>query len=149
MAPQGDRLRRVSHVDWTDAAVNDLREVVANAALSRELMCIAWTELREHPDRDDADEGSGLDGLLWRRGITRERRASLASDDLQIDREYQAWDFVMVYRMRNLLERRRHLLNGFVILRVVSSAQFFAEYLAGMSEPDDAELAQPRDRLVE
>ena len=119
----------MSHVDWTDQAIQHLREVVRDPNIINELMCLAWNELRAQPDAEDLDEGEGHSGLLWRRGISRERRRSLQPSDLDADAEYQAWDFVLIYRMRNLAERTRHLKAGFVILRVVANTQLFGEYL--------------------
>lgn len=126
----------MSHVDWTDGAMDNLREVVQDSRISRELLCLAWTELREHPDPDDEDEGHGSRGLLWRRGISRDRRRSLEPNDLEADAAYEAWDFVLIYRMRNLRERQRHLRAGFVVLAVVPNTQMYGEYLQVISPSD-------------
>ena len=119
----------MSHIDWSDAAKIDLREVVRDRQLIAQLMLIAYWELRERPSPDDLDEGVGHMGLLWRRGITRDQRASLDPADLDADAEPRAWDFVIVYRMRNQLEVARHFKKGFVVERILSISQLAGEYI--------------------
>lgn len=126
----------MSHVDWTDQALDDMREVVKDPKIIIALMCVGWTELRERPSPDDDDEGEGRDGLLWRRGILRGTRETLDPTDLDLDEDYRAWDYVLVYRMRNLTERRRHFRKGFVVLRVISNTQLYGAYLQGLEDED-------------
>jgi hypothetical protein len=40
------------------------------------------------------------------------QRSQMDPRDLELDIDYKAWDFVIIYRMRNLLERQRHFLSG-------------------------------------
>lgn len=116
-------------VHWTDLAFEDLRDRVPDRRVQRELMLIALSELRAVPDEGDRDEGASHDGrLLWRVGITRADRSRLDPDDLEIDSEIQSWDFRLIYRPFTRAERRRHLIDGFVIEAVIAQTELWSLY---------------------
>lgn len=97
-------------VEWTEAAVSDLRAKVRTARVRRYLLTVARTAL----DRHLPPWGGRSTEWLWRRGVTAQDEARLlATDDADRDaaREH-ASDFVLVYHRLPLpqLPRRYQVL---------------------------------------
>jgi hypothetical protein len=102
-------------VEWTEAAVSDLRTKVRTARVRRYLLTVARTAL----DRHRSPWGGRSTEWLWRRGVTAQDETVLrtALDDVdrggQIDGvEEHAYDFVLVYHRppRPQLPRRYEVL---------------------------------------
>ena len=99
-------------VEWTEAAVSDLRTKVRTARVRRYLLTVARTAL----DRHRPPWGGRSPEWLWRRGVTAQDEAVLgAAFDVggEVDGvDEQAYDFVLVYHrpLRPQLPRRYQVL---------------------------------------
>ena len=102
-------------VEWTEAAVSDLRTKVRTARVRRYLLSVARTAL----DRHRPPWGGRSTEWLWRRGVTAQDEAFLGAGldadhrGGQIDGvEEHAYDFVLVYHrsVRPQLPRRYEVL---------------------------------------
>jgi hypothetical protein len=104
-------------VEWTTPAGEDLFAKVRSHSVAKDLVMVAREALDAPPSRD----GGMLGSLLWRRGLTPQRRedldaAAARNKDLD-DSPERAWDYVLAYK------RRR---GGYLVLGVYTNGELAA-----------------------
>ena len=80
-------------VEWTEAAVSDLRTKVATPQVRRYLLTVARTAL----DRHRPPWGGSSTEWLWRRGVTARDEAVLGAAPDVDGADEHAYDFVLIY----------------------------------------------------
>ncbi|MFC7994483.1 hypothetical protein ACFUV2_35015 [Streptomyces pilosus] len=97
-----------------------------------ELLLVAETSLSRAPDNStDEDEGQvGLKTLLWRRGITRERRRQLLAAEARGETVEEkgpgrhGWQYYIIYRPMSWMESMRTgKPNGLMVVRILGEEE--------------------------
>ena len=100
-----------------------------------ELLLVAGTSLSRAPDNTtDADEGRvGLGNLLWRRGITRERRQQLLAAEARGEPVEEkgpgrhGWQYYILYRPMSWMETARTgKPNGLMVVHILGEEEVAA-----------------------
>lgn len=121
--------------EFRPRAVEDLEQL--DLEVCDELLHVIDTELSRAPDSNDPDEGRvGRENLLYRRGLTREKRRQLdAADARGEDCDTKgpgkhAWQYFIIYRPMKPLERARTgKPHGLMIVRIIGEDEVGARYL--------------------
>ncbi len=132
-------MNHVSYAKNSNSAIDDLKELDQAVAIA--LMRVAETQLKsprdlDPEDYDEATDTRGRSPLLFRRGLTPEKRRELneaeardldaSKDD---DDDTAPWNYVLIYRRRTLKEAVMSRHRGFMVLRVLHNRYLAPEIL--------------------